>query len=179
MGRTGKPEAVTTLVVFESMYGSTKAIAEAIGEGLATAGTVRVAEVGALAAEPGGHTIPADVDLLVIGGPTHQFGMSRASSRADALRKAPGGSVVSGGCGIREWLDQARLPRDLGVAAFDTKIIKPNLPGAACRAAEKRLRRLGGRPVTAARSFWVTTKGDLVDGEVDSARAWGASLRRP
>jgi flavorubredoxin len=168
---------VTTLVIFESMYGCTKAIAEAIGEGLATKGPVRVVEVGALTAEPDGHTVPADVDLLVIGGPTHQFGMSRPTSREGALKKAPNGSVISGLCGIREWLDQATLQRDLEVAAFDTKIIKPNLPGAACKAAEKRLRRLGGRPVAAARSFWVTTKGDLVDGEVDAARAWGASLR--
>ena len=38
---------MTALVVYESMWGSTKAVAEAIGDGLAPVGPVRVVEVGA------------------------------------------------------------------------------------------------------------------------------------
>lgn len=165
---------MTTLVVYESMYGATKAVAEAIGEGLAERGPVRVAEVSALAAEPGGRTVPDDVDLLVVGGPTHQFGLSRASSRAEAAKK---GTIISTGAGIREWLEATDLPKGLRVAAFDTKIMKPNLPGAAARAAEKRLRRLGGTPAAPARSFEVDKAGALVDGVLDAAREWGATLR--
>jgi flavodoxin len=53
------------LVVFESMFGATEAVAEAIGKGLAVAAPVEVVNV---------DDAPADltgVDLLVVGGPTH------------------------------------------------------------------------------------------------------------
>ncbi len=161
------------MVVYESMYGNTKAIAEAIGEGLASSGEVRVAEVGALVAE--GTNVGADVDLLVVGGPTHAFSMSRASTRADALKKAPDASVISS-TGVREWLAALTLPAGTRVAAFDTKVLKPNLPGAACKAIEKELKRKGGRPVAKAHSFKVVGHTGLVDGETEGARAWGAEL---
>ncbi len=79
---------MTALVVYESMYGSTKAIAEAIGEGLAPVGPVRVLEISALAAAPGGRTISPQIDLLVVGAPTHAFGLSRPNTRQDAAADA-------------------------------------------------------------------------------------------
>ena len=163
---------MTAMVVYESMFGCTKAIAEAIGEGLAPTG-VRVAEVGALVTE--GTAIGDDIDLLVVGGPTHAFSMSRASTRADALKTAPGGVVISS-TGVREWLADVTLPAGLAVAAFDTKVLKPNLPGAAAKAIEKELKRKGGRPVVKPHSFKVQGKTDLIDGQTDAARAWGAEL---
>lgn len=164
---------MTAMVVYESMYGSTKAIAEAIAEGLASSVEVRVAEVGTLVTE--GSTLGTDVDLLVVGGPTHAFSMSRANTRADALKKAPDGAVISS-TGVREWLAEVALPAGTAVAAFDTKVLKPNLPGAACKAIEKELKRKGGRPVAKAHSFKVVGNTGLVDGETDGARAWGAQL---
>lgn len=159
----------TTLVVYESMYGNTQAIAEAIGAGLGAG--ARVVEVGELAGRPEA----VDADLLVVGGPTHAFGMSRESTRADARKDAPDGAVLSG-TGIREWLAELTLPAGTRVATFDTKVAKPNLPGSAAKAALKHLRRLGGRPVAAPRSFRVAGKTGLLDGETDAARAWGAEL---
>jgi flavorubredoxin len=166
---------MTAMVVYESMYGCTKAIAEAIGAGLAASRDVRVAEVGALVAETGGTTVADDVDLLVVGGPTHAFSMSRAGTRADALKKAPDGSVISS-TGVREWLAEVTLPAGTAVAAFDTKVLKPNLPGAASKAIEKELKRKGGRPVLKPHSFRVDGYTDLIDGETDAAREWGAQL---
>ena len=163
---------MTAMVVYESMYGSTKAIAEAIGEGLSASGAVRVVEVGALVAE--GATL-GDVDLLVVGGPTHAFSMSREGTRADALKRAPDGRVISS-TGVREWLAEVSLPAGTAVAAFDTKVLKPNLPGAAAKAIEKELKRKGGRPVVKAHSFKVVGNTGLVDGETDAARAWGVQL---
>jgi len=164
---------MTAMVVYESMYGSTRTIAEAIAEGLASSVEVRVAEVGTLVGEE--TALGADVDLLVVGGPTHAFSMSRASTRADALKKSPDGSVISSS-GVREWLAEVTLPAGTAVAAFDTKVLKPNLPGAACKAIEKELKRKGGRPVARAHSFKVVGNTGLVDGETDEARAWGAQL---
>ncbi|HWS57520.1 MAG TPA: flavodoxin/nitric oxide synthase [Actinotalea sp.] len=166
---------MTSLVVYESMFGATKAVAEAIGEGLAAAGPVRVVEVGALAAAPDGDVVPTDVTLLVVGGPTHAFGMTRASTRADAAKEL--GPVISATIGVREWLERVTVPDGVGCAAFDTKVLRPNLPGSAGKGIDKHLRRLGGRPVTRPRTFTVHGKSDgLVEGQVDQARAWGAEL---
>ena len=69
------------IVVYESMFGHTRAVAEAIGTGLEAAGAseVRVLNVGQ--ADP-----PSLVgaDLVVVGGPTHAWGMSRPSTRKNA-----------------------------------------------------------------------------------------------
>lgn len=169
---------MTALVVYESMYGSTRAVAEAVGAGLTEAEVpARVVEVGDLAAEQAGNGLPADVTLLVVGGPTHAFSMSRETTRADAAKEAPSGHVISERTGVREWIDHLRLPGHLPVATFDTKVAKPALPGSAARAAAKRLRALGGHEVVPPHSFKVNGKADgLVDGELDAARAWGREL---
>jgi hypothetical protein len=114
------------------------------------------------------------VDLLVVGGPTHAFGMSRPGTRQSAAQQAERG-LVSARIGLREWL--GTLPESSGrvaVATFDTRIAKPRLPGSAAAAAEKRLRRLGFRLVVPSKSFYVEgTTGPLVDGEPERARRWG------
>ena len=71
------------LVVFESMYGNTRAIAEAIAAGLSTRMSVEVKEVG-VAPE----MIGEDVALLVVGGPTHAHGMSKPETRHTAAERA-------------------------------------------------------------------------------------------
>ncbi|MHC1557793.1 flavodoxin family protein [Actinomycetospora sp. C-140] len=159
------------LVVFESMYGNTEAVARAIADGLATRVTVDTVEVGEAPAAP-----PGDCALLVVGGPTHAFGMSRPSTRRDAATKT-GRAIVSRGPGVREWL--AALPDRAGfaTAAFDTRVARPRMPGSAARAIARRLRRGGIGPADGPRSFFVDgSEGPLVEGELDRARAWGASL---
>ncbi|MEV0389255.1 flavodoxin domain-containing protein [Nonomuraea sp. NPDC050643] len=160
------------LVVYESMYGNTKQIAEAVAEGLATRMPTEVVEVGSA---PG--LVAEEVRLLVVGGPTHAFSMSRASTRQSAAQQAPG-PLVSRGNGVREWLASLRTPSSaLGSAAFDTRIAKPRMPGSAARGIAKRLRRLGIRAVAPAESFYVTgTQGPLVEGQLERARQWGEHL---
>ncbi len=161
------------LVVYESMFGGTRAVAEAVAAGLEGAGVaVRTVEVGAADGRIGD-----DVTLLVVGGPTHWFGMSRAGSRGTAHRMTAEGTVVSSGVGVREWLEALDLAgRPLPVAAFAT-IMRPNVPGSAARAIARRLRRGGGRPVVRARSFRVAGMTDGPRrGELDAAHAWGAAL---
>lgn len=170
---------MSALVVFESMFGSTRDVAEAVAQGIGEHLPVRCVEVSAWAARrarTGDGALPPEVTLLVVGAPTHAFSLSRPSTRADAAGQA-GGSLVTAGAGLREWLAALDLPPGLAVAAFDTKVAKSHLPGSAAAAAEKRLRHLGGRPVARHRSFWVagTTEG-LLPGELDAARAWGRTL---
>lgn len=175
---------MTVLLVFESMYGSTRDVAEAIADGLRDGAHVRVVEVGALAAEPGGSVVPDETTLLVVGGPTHAFGMSSARTRASAAQESPdrtghAGTVTPPAVGIREWIERARLPQDrsLLVATFGTKVRRPNLPGSAARAAERALRRRGGVPLAPPRTFTVLGMADgLADGELEAARQWGRAL---
>ena len=67
------------LVVYESMYGNTHLVADAIAVGLAPLGAVEVVPVGGAT-----DAVLAGADLLVVGGPTHVHGMSSAMSRKGA-----------------------------------------------------------------------------------------------
>lgn len=166
---------MTAVVVYESMYGSTRAVAEAVAQGLRESHVpTDLVEVGALEARDG--TLPVGTTLLVVGGPTHAFGMSRPATRADAVGfiDAP---LVSAGPGIREWLEHAELPGGIAVATFDTKVAKPPLPGSAARAAARVLKARGARLLVRPHSFRVEGRTEgLLDGELDSARHWGKGL---
>ena len=161
------------LVVYESLFGNTARIAEAIARELREIAEVELAEVGSGARDLG------EVDLLIVGGPTHAFGMSRPSTRADSeQRGAP--AEHSRGPGLREWLDDAE-PSHPGLlaAAFDTRISRPRVPGSAAKGAVRRLRRLGCRVLLPAQSFYVLdTAGPLVEGEEQRAAEWANALTR-
>ena len=161
------------LVVFESMFGNTKAVAEAVGGGLAAGRQVDVVEVGEAP-----DVLPEDVDLLVVGAPTHAFSLSRASTRKSAADQATGG-LVSRGRGVREWLDAlAPVDRAVSAIAFDTRVKTGWLPGSAAKAITKRLRRLRFTVAAAPVSFYVGgTPGPLLGGELDRATAWAKDIR--
>jgi len=164
------------LVVYESMFGNTETIAMAIGEGLATRMPVDVVEVGKAPSD-----IEPDVALLVVGGPTHAFGMSRPQTRQDAAKQAQRPLVST--TGIREWL--AALPRSARSAkvlatAFDTRINNRWAIGSAARAAQRQLRAKGFGSAGKATTFYVGgTPGPLLEGETTRARQWGAALAAP
>ncbi|MCP2267175.1 flavodoxin family protein [Promicromonospora thailandica] len=158
------------LVVYESMYGNTKLVAQAIGEGIEESMHADVVEVTVAPT-----TVTADVTLLVVGGPTHAFSMSWPSTRRDAAQQAA--SIISRGRGIREWL--GALPgtrRETEAATFDTRTTS-RITGSAARAASRRLDRLGFPLVATPVSFRVADAlGPLVAGELDRARSWGREL---
>jgi flavorubredoxin len=70
------------LIVHESMYGNTHAVADAVAEGLGAQAEVDPCPVHAMP------TVPADLDLLIVGGPTHLHGLSTALSRGMAVAAA-------------------------------------------------------------------------------------------
>jgi hypothetical protein len=158
------------LVVYESMFGNTERIAHAIADGLGERFEVTVVEV-----DSAPDTLPDDVGLLVVGGPTHAFGLSRSSTRADAVKQAAPDGVVSRGRGLREWLGDLKPSPGLPAAAFDTHIDK-RFPGSASGAVRRRLQ-ARGYDVRETRSFHVTgTAGPLVAGEEAAARDWAAHV---
>jgi hypothetical protein len=163
---------MAALVVFESMYGSTQAVAEAVGAGLASTGhLVTVAEVGR-AGEP---RLREGVRLLVVGGPTHNRGMSSTRSRERA--RAEGQATVSPGDGVREWLETLGTSASgVSAAAFDTAVAS-RFAGSAALRVDQRLRAAGACRVVAPESFVVAGRAEgLVAGELDRAWEWGRHL---
>jgi hypothetical protein len=155
------------LVIYESMFGNTRAIAEEVAHGLSARCATELVEVGRAPA-----AIPPDVSVVVVGAPTHAFGLSRPKTRHDAATRTD--EQLDTSMGLREWLHSLPRPRPgIEAVAFDTRIDSPRLPGSAARAAERRLRKLGFSIAAPAQSFFVTgTKGPLLGGELERARTW-------
>jgi Flavodoxin len=168
------------LVVYESMYGNTHAVASSIAEGLRATHQVTLVPVAKVTAE-----LVAAADLLVAGGPTHMHGMSTAASRrmaADAAHKQGGGLTMDldetepPGPGLRGWLDGISGGHRLA-AAFDTRLDGyPALTGRASRGISRLLRRHGYGIVAAPESFLVSKQNTLLGGEASRARMWGMTL---
>jgi len=165
---------LTTLVVYESFFGNTRRIAHAGAEGLRLERVApNVQEVSA--------AVPTDVTgyhLLVVGGPTHAFGLSRESTRAEAERR--GAPVQLPGPGLRDWLGCLPSPEFALAAAFDTRAEKVrHLPMSAAHAAGKMLRRRGYALAVKPAGFVVQdVEGPLAHGETERAIAWGRTLGR-
>lgn len=162
------------LVVYESVFGDAKQIALAIAEGLATRLPVDV-----VSARDAPAQVPAEVRMLVVGGPTHAFGMPRESTRKGAIEQH-GAEIPDTSFGLHEWLDTVQLPPRINAAAFDTRMDHPKLITKldhAARTEEKLLRGLGATLAAPAEHFVVTdAKGPLAAGEEDRARQWGSAL---
>ena len=167
------------LIVYETWFGNTRQVAEAVARGLQGAFDVTVTAVGSAPSEPGDGT-----GLLVVGGPTHAFGMSRRSTRRSAVEQARSKEMLDAASpseefGVREWL--AGLPRVDGgmAAAFDTRAPKKGFItfGSAARGIESELKKRGYRIVTKREGFTVSaSEGPVSEGELERAEEWGRSM---
>jgi hypothetical protein len=175
---------VKAMVVYESLMGDTRQIAEAIAHGLREA-----LPQAAVRCNPAGETQVADaeLDLIVVGAPTHFLGLPSARSRwwwIQQIRSSAGHAALDAalehgadGPGMREWLGTLpKAPRGAVAASFDTRLDRL-VTGSAARTIARRLRRKGYRLLAPPAGFFVTeVAGPLVDGEAARARAWGRRL---
>ena len=156
------------IVVYESVWGTTAAVAHAIAEGLGASAyptdAVPAAEL-------------ADADLIVAGSPVFAFGLPSEAIRTQILRTETDAATPPDleHPSLRSWLD--RVPDGHGrSAAFETRVWWS--PRGATGTVEKRLSGLGYPPLAKAEKFVVHDKyGPLRDGEIDRARAWGGTLK--
>lgn len=146
---------MNTLVVSFSKFGNTKLVAEAIGEVLESESAVELIGIDDLT-DADFH----DADLVVMGSPTHRMNLPEA---------------------VRPILD--KLPKKLLkgklFAAFDTSYEMSwwlNHFTAGKKISQK-LRKLGGKRIVPPEIFLVSGReGPLVDGEIERAKSWAASL---
>jgi len=168
---------VKAVVVYESMYGNTHLIANAIGEGLRANLDVVVVPV-----EQADHELVGTADLIVVGGPTHVHGMSRPKTRQAAVEAAskPDSDLVvdpdAEGPGLREWFtDLGDISVD--AAAFDTRVDAPAaFTGRASKSIAKKLIHHHAALIAPPESFLVTKATHLEPDEAQRAQAWGESL---
>jgi flavodoxin len=161
---------VNAIVVYESVWGNTAAVARAIADGLGP-------DAGAYAPDE----VPPDglaaADLIVAGSPVFGFSLPTDGMRENILRSeadAPTPPDLAHPS-LRSWLDS--LPDGKGwSAAFETRIWWS--PRGATGTIEKRLSQRGYPPIVKAQKFIVRDKyGPLRDGELDRAREWGRELK--
>lgn len=161
-----------SLVVYESWFGNTQRLAERIAAALGEEGDVEVVSVD----DP----LPSlvDVDLVVLGAPTHVHGLSSERSRRGAIDQQDSAGEI--GIGARGWID--RLPEGGGprMAVFDTRAHKPEwLVGSAAHGMARRLRRRGYQLAVEPESFFVEgTEGPLEESEIERAWWWGNDLAK-
>jgi hypothetical protein len=162
------------LVVFETLFGNTAAIGETVAATLRARGM----DAEALAVTHADPAATADVDLLVVGGPTHAHGMSHLATRkAGATDEKNDYAEPTVDPGLREWLAEIPPGRARTAAAFDTRFDKPAwISGSAARGIAKRLLARGFRLATDAESFFVSSENLLKAGETARAEGWAAKL---
>jgi Flavodoxin len=165
------------VVVYESMYGNTHLVADAVAAGLRVAYQVTVVPV-----DRATRQLLEPADLLVVGGPTHAHGLSHASTRDAAAADAhkPDSQLTldpdAEGPGLREWFTS--LPTlHAKAAAFDTRVDLPAvLAGRASKGIARRLRQHGLDVAAEPESFLVTKQNSLKPGEADRAHEWGRQV---
>jgi flavodoxin len=158
---------MNALLLFDTVYGNTEKIAQAIAEGLQPAVHVRFTradQIARLDAEGN--------DLLIVGGPTHRQRMSK--TLRTVLEATPHGTL-----------------KGVKVAAFDTRYrMSAWLSGSAARDIAGYLRKLGGQLVAPPESFFmerdVPPRGEkrrhqmeqLEPGELERTAQWAAEIVR-
>jgi flavodoxin len=141
------------LVIYDSVHGNTKAIAQAIGD--AIPGDVEVLHAGEV------NTAEVEsCDLLIVGSPTY------------------GGRPTEAMRGFLNGLRAASI-EGTDVAAFDTRLAARwvRIFGFAAPRIARALRKKGGTPAGSPEGFIVKgTEGPLEEGEVERAAAWAAEV---
>src|SRR5512133_223168 len=138
-------------IVYESMFGNTHEVAQAISDGAREAQPNT--DVECVAVAEAGPELIKSTDLLVVGGPTHIRGMTSNFSRKIGIseeQKAEGEGGMkhdvepdAEGPGLRDWFDGLPKVSDgAQAAAFDTRLGSALAGGAAHRIA-RRLRKHG------------------------------------
>ena len=153
------------LVVYDSKYGNTAKVAEAIGDALRAHGDTEVVRAGDAKPE---HL--AGLSLLVVGSPTQKFTATAAASRF--LKAIPNGALAGVKVAAFDTRFQQRNIDEVGILAFFVRIF-----GYAAEPIAARLKKKGGQLAVAPAWFCVAdSEGPLLDGELERAAGWAEQI---
>ena len=153
-----------SLIIYESYFGNTEKIAEAIGPALASKGEAKVAK-----AVNSSLTDLDGVDLLVIGSPTREFS---ATKNINAFIKKLNGNTYAN-------LQVAVFDTRSDIKEVDSKFLKfmEKRAGYADDSMVKPLQKQGMKVYEDAPGFFVNdSEGPLKDGEIERAIAWADTI---
>jgi hypothetical protein len=183
-------------VVYESLFGNTRKIAQAISDGVREAyphAHVECVAVGKASAE-----LIRSTNLLIVGGPTHLWRMTTDASRKRHISRAKKAQAKgepphelepeAEGPGLRDWFYQLpQAKKQVHAAAFDTRRGSASAGGAGSAIARK----LRGHDYelvwNSGIQLWVANPecfhldgefGPLHTGEIERAKEWGTQLVR-
>jgi flavodoxin len=147
---------MNALVVYYSQYGNTQQLAETVAQVLEGAGAVRTLSADRLQAAD-----LQDVDLVVMGVPTHKMNLP------EKVRP------------VFEGLPRHIL-RGVPIAAFDTSYEMSSLLSrfTAAKRIDRKLRKLGGKRLVPPETFHVERhhEGPLYEGEMERVRTWAEAI---
>lgn len=154
------------LVLYDSVYGNTRKIAETLGTALGASGEVQVVPVSSVTKE----TL-SGVNLLVVGSPTQGFNPIEATKTF--LKNLAPQQLA----GVKTAAFDTRVDIKVVNSGFLTFMV--NIFGYAAEKIEKGLKAKGGIPVIAPAGFFVKDKeGPLTEGELERAAAWAGEILR-
>ncbi len=147
---------MNALVIYHSQFGNTRQVADAIARVFQETGAARTISADQLAAAD-----LQDVDLVVMGTPTHKMNLPEA---------------------VRPVFEQLprRILRGVPIAAFDTSYEMSAFLArfTAAKRIDQKLRKLGGKRLVRPETFHVQHhhEGPLYDGELERAKTWAESI---
>lgn len=147
---------MNALVVYHSEFGNTQQVAEAIATVFQGAGAARTVSADRLTAAD-----LQDVDLVVMGTPTHKMNLPEAVE--PVFERLP-----------------RRILRGVSIAAFDTSYQMSAFLArfTAAKRVDRKLRKLGGKPLVPPETFHVHHhhEGPLYEGEIERGKAWAQTI---
>lgn len=149
---------LNALVIYQSLFGCTRQIAQRVAETLEAYGAVH-GKVRLLSVEQAWPLDLEGVNLLIMGAPTHR---QKAPQTIRSLVHALPEKALVG----------------IATATFDTRYAATTWKtGSAASWLDKALRQLGGDSIVPSASFFaVDREGPLKEGELERARSWAAQI---
>ena len=155
------------LVIYDSVFGNTEQVAQAIGQALLAEGH----EVQSLRVTEASPQQVTEVDVLLVGSPTRAFRPTPAT--VQFLKDIPDNGLQ----GVKVGAFDTRIaPEDTGSRLLSVLV---RFFGYAAEPMAKRLRQKGGAQALSPEGFIVTGKeGPLREGELERAAGWARGIAR-
>jgi flavodoxin len=153
------------MVVYDSAFGNTEKVAQAIGQALGSPENVEIVRVGNVKSEQ-----LAGLTLLIVGSPTQKF--SPLGTITSFLKGMPNNGLK----GVKVAAFDTRFPESeiekVRILAFFVKIF-----GYAAKPIADRLAKKGGELAVPPEGFYVAgTEGPLLEGEPERAAEWARQI---